>query len=304
MSSTITLQSTTNFASIFTRLNPLVGVGGVANEPALTIGNIVRQMIMGPPFAWRWSRWQTAFLATIGVQDYILTGWAASTPAQPNQIYLDLNGNQQQVTVTGTSGATIPVWNTTPGGLTTDGGVTWINQGAVDASGISQPLAPFGWLEKAVAIDGNGNAHELTVSLNLAKNEQQNQPFQMASVSESIYGRVLFRIQPPPEQNYTVYLTYQQAAVNFGSLSDNWAPIPDYLSYLYQQGFLAKTYEYLSDERYGSATQMFVKFLVAASEGLSESQINLFLEDRLNSARQSQDVVGAAQSARAARSLG
>ena len=67
MPSTVTLQNTTSFASIYTRLNPLVNVGAVSNEPALTIGNIIRGMLLGPPFAWRWNRQQTAFKANIGV---------------------------------------------------------------------------------------------------------------------------------------------------------------------------------------------------------------------------------------------
>src|SRR5690349_18553635 len=41
----------------------------------------------------------------------------------------DPNSNIQQVTTAGTSGASQPTWNTTVGGTTTDGGVTWTNEG-------------------------------------------------------------------------------------------------------------------------------------------------------------------------------
>jgi hypothetical protein len=65
--------------------------------------------------------------------------WQASTPYSVAFVLLDLNGNLQQVTAAGTSGATVPVWNTTPGGTTTDGGVTWTNRGP----GLA--LAQFGY---------------------------------------------------------------------------------------------------------------------------------------------------------------
>lgn len=304
MSSTLTLQQSVNFASMFTRLNPLSNVAGIAGEPALTIGNWVRQMILGPPFAWRWNRSQTAFLATIGQQDYNLTSFQASTLVFVGQILLDSNGNQQAVTVAGTTAASAPTWNATPGGTTVSGTATFVNQGSIDSTGTVASLASFGWLEKAVAIDGAGNSHELTLQLNVSKNGTQNQPFIISPVIDSNTGSIIFRIQPPPEQPYTVYLTFQRSAGNFTSLTDPWTPIPDYFSYLYNQGFLAKSYEYLDNERYGAATQMFVKFLVAANEGLSESQINIFLPERMNTARMQADTLGTAQSARAGRSLG
>ena len=304
MASTLTLQQSVNFASIFTRLNPLTGVGSINNEPALTIGNWVRQLLLGPPFAWRWNRQQTAFFATIGQQDYNLTGWQAQTAIAAGQILLDSNGNQQTCITAGSSGSVQPTWNVTPGGTTTDGTVKWLNNGSVDTTGTVSSFLNFGWLEKAVAIDVNGNSRELTIQLNVSKNQTQNQPFIISPVIDNGSGSVIFRIQPPPEQNYTVYLTYQKSAPNFSALGDTWAPIPDYMSYLYNQAFLAKSYEYLSDERWAPATQMFVKFLVAANEGLDESQINIFLNERMNTARQSQDTLGTAQSARAARSLG
>ena len=303
--STLTLQTSVDYASIFTRLNPLSGVGGIANQPAITIGNVIRQQLLGPPFAWRWNRSQTAFLAMIGVQDYNITHWQASTVVYVGQIILDSNGNQQTVTVGGTTAASAPTWNATTGGATTEvGGVTWITNGTIDTTQQYVPFQSFGWLEKAVMIDAGGNAHELDVQLNIGKNDTQNQPFIISPVIEVNDGSVVFRIQPPPEQAYTVYLTWQRSASLFTSLGDPWYPIPDYFSYIYNQGYLAKTYEYLSDERFAPATQMFVKSLVAANEGLTESQVNIFLAERLITARQSQDVLGTAQVARAGRSLG
>jgi len=55
--------------------------------------------------------------------------WSATTTFDLNANVVDTNGNVQQVTTSGTSGANAPAWNTTVGGTTTDSGVTWTNRG-------------------------------------------------------------------------------------------------------------------------------------------------------------------------------
>jgi hypothetical protein len=64
------------------------------------------------------------------------------TPGAPNQVWLPsrhfernmtiMDGNDcvQRVTEAGTSGTTAPSFNATPGGVTTDGTVTWTNEGS------------------------------------------------------------------------------------------------------------------------------------------------------------------------------
>jgi len=56
--------------------------------------------------------------------------WSANTAYVAGQGVADPNGNIQIVKTAGTSGATPPVWMTTPGQKTTDATVVWINQGA------------------------------------------------------------------------------------------------------------------------------------------------------------------------------
>jgi hypothetical protein len=65
---------------------------------------------------------------------------------QPNKVYelaneiLDPAGNIQEATTAGTSGATAPVWNETPGGTTTDNTVVWTNEGPL----LTTTLTVFG----------------------------------------------------------------------------------------------------------------------------------------------------------------
>jgi hypothetical protein len=56
--------------------------------------------------------------------------WQANTAYTAGQYFTDPNGNLQVVEKAGTSGGTEPTnWSTALGGQTTDGGVTWVNNG-------------------------------------------------------------------------------------------------------------------------------------------------------------------------------
>jgi hypothetical protein len=55
--------------------------------------------------------------------------WTATTSFNANDNIIDPNGNIQNATNSGTSGGAAPTWNTSAGGKTTDGGITWLNLG-------------------------------------------------------------------------------------------------------------------------------------------------------------------------------
>lgn len=56
--------------------------------------------------------------------------WISSHAYSTTDVRLDTNGNVQSVITSGTSGTAEPTWNTTVGGSTSDGSVTWDNLGA------------------------------------------------------------------------------------------------------------------------------------------------------------------------------
>lgn len=231
-----TLQRTVNIASQGLRMAPLAGIGGIVNEPALSLGDMVRQTILGPPFAWRWNRKvATPFQTVVGTQDY------------------------------------------------------------------TQSIVGFGWLEKAVVSDG-GSSWELDIQMNLPVENVSNQPVRIAAVLDDNQGNITFRVFPVPDKTYTVTLTYQVAAPLFAALTDTWAPIPDYYSYLYNRGFYAFAYEYMNDARFLPTYQVFLRQLIAAAEGLNETQINIFLADRLNFERTTQ-ALQSTQQGKAGRAL-
>ena len=149
-------------------------------------------------------------------------------------------------------------------------------------------LPNFGWMEKAACYDpSNGySAQELQIGLIYTGETLPNQPARIAPLLDDGEGNITFRIFPAPDKVYGVVVEYQKSAPFFTSTSQLWSPLPDYMSFMYNQGFLAKGYEYTGDPRFGPALQLFYTQLAATSEGLTETQKNIWLQDRLNSMRQ------------------
>jgi hypothetical protein len=75
-----TLDRTITYAKSIKQLRPLLGVGGAVNEPAFSMADDVRSLILSPPFAWSWNRADTPISVTAATgQDYTVTiadfGW-------------------------------------------------------------------------------------------------------------------------------------------------------------------------------------------------------------------------------------
>lgn len=149
-------------------------------------------------------------------------------------------------------------------------------------------LPNFGWLEKAVLYDPHSGYVATELQVELLKGEDTNPtvPQRIAAQFDDLEGNITFRIFPSPDQIYNVCLVYQNAATLFTSTTQTWSPIPDYMSYVYNDGFDFKTFTYLGDPRAQLSGQNFYQSLAAMSEGLNESQKNLWASDRLNSIRQ------------------
>ncbi len=145
-------------------------------------------------------------------------------------------------------------------------------------------IGNFGWLECATITMAGAvpPTMGLEVSLSLDEETVTNVPARISAHLDDGRSNITFRLFPPPDQAYTLQIHYQKSAPLFANLTDSWNPIPDYLSYLYNQGFLAKTYEYMGDERFTISLQLFLKQLLGACQGLKESQVNIFLPERVD----------------------
>ena len=146
----------------------------------------------------------------------------------------------------------------------------------------------FGWVEKAVGYDPNNGykAFELQVVLNLGAEPAANEPARISAQYDNTTGTITFRLFPAPDKVYNVVIESQNAAPLFTVETQTWAPIPDWMSYIYNTGFDARAYEYMNDPRYQGTMQLFYTQLAAASEGLTDSQKNIWLQDRINSIKE------------------
>lgn len=151
-----------------------------------------------------------------------------------------------------------------------------------------EALSDFGWIETAVSVnkaDGYSSV-QLEVALDLEVENRANLPQKISAQMDDGAGNITFRVLPAPDVPYVVTVTYQKASPVFANLTDTWSPLPDFLSYVYTQGFLAKTYEYLGDSRFQPAMSLFLQLIVSANQGLTDTQRTIFLTDRMNTARE------------------
>ena len=310
-----TLAEAYQYASQFIRLAPLTfaspPAGSRANDPSLSIGDWVRNTILAPPFYWRWNRATTPLgVLTIGLQDYSLTFAPNVTMTNATNVTIASNlltitsaafgGTTVYgavVTFSGFAGPQLSFLNNTTATVISSTATTLVcsyqhgNLAPTAASGTelikAVTVASFGWLEKASVTFG-GVTKELEIKMVLGEESTQNQPHSIACQTDDGAGNLSFRIMPAPDKAYSTILTYQKLSPNFAATSDTWAPIPDYMFNIVCEGVLCKAYEYLGDERYPLSLNKFLKQLIGFHGGLKESEIDLFLGERLAMQTQAQ----------------
>lgn len=167
-------------------------------------------------------------------------------------------------------------------------------------------LQNFGWLEQASITDTSTspeNTYQLEISLNQETETIQTQPTKICAQSDDGNGNVSLRFIGNPDLPYICNFSYQLSAPTFVSLNDTWSPIPAYMDFAVQTGMLAKAYEYIGDERFAATIQMFVRQVAAFSGGLVDSQLNIFLQDKVNSQITGQSQTSASESGQRGRAL-
>lgn len=162
-------------------------------------------------------------------------------------------------------------------------------------------LPDFGWLESATIVDSTGMEYPLEVRLLLEDSTDPGRPDYLSAEGDDGAGNITFKLYCVPDGVYTIKFIYQKKPVLFTSLAGKWAPIPDEKQYIYNSGFLAWAFENIDDGRFGPEYQKFVRYLLSASEGLTDTQKSVFLEEKLSETRQQQNAMMGAQQGRSSR---
>jgi hypothetical protein len=288
---TKTIQDTVNWAKRFSfERNPVIGN---SLEPALTSAQMVLQSIMSPPFDWWWSNLEigftcnpTAAVATstiVSISGGVVTVTAPNTfsvgsPVLPSALatLTGLNG-QLLVILTASSSQFTASVPTLANGTDTVGTFT-----ALSTQDYTVAVPNFSHIEHASILDIGATPPkwwELTVKNNLSLESSKNRPQFIGPHVEDGNGNVTFRLASAPDKAYPVSLHIQLTAPQVTSINQTWAPLPDFMEYIYEWGFLSLLWAFADDPRSEGANQKFKAGILARAEGLTEEEKNIFLNN-------------------------
>jgi hypothetical protein len=142
----------------------------------------------------------------------------------------------------------------------------------------AQAVANFGWIEDASVFDPTiAKWIEMEEKVGLALDSTAGRPRNISAEFDNGTGNITFRFMPIPEKIYSVSVTIQSAAPLFTSTAQTLTPLPDMYSHIFQWGFLTLMWFFADDPRAAQANGKFVSALLAANQGLTEVERNVFL---------------------------
>jgi hypothetical protein len=291
--STRTIQDSINWAKRFNfNRNPVIGN---SLEPALTCANLVIQTVLGPPFEWWWNNQELVFTCdptpksatstAIVISSGTVTVTAANTfqvgelvlPSAIAASSVALNGVLLAIVTASSTQftATVNLANSTD----TTGTFT-----SITTQDYTIAAPTFSHIEHANVLDLDSVGvptkwFEMTINNTLSMESSQNRPEFVSAHTQDGAGNVTFRVFSSPDKKYPVAIHVQLAAPRITSINQTWAPLPDFLQYVYDWGFLALMWQFSDDPRAAYANNQFKAALLGRQEGLSEEQKNIFLNN-------------------------
>jgi len=293
--STKTIQDTIEWAKrlSFNR-NPVIGN---SLEPALSSATMVMQTIMSPPFDWWWNNKELVFTCDPNPLSAIITN-VAITSNVGTILAVNTFAVGEVVTLSGLTTATfledqiIRIDTVSPTQFTfefrhpdyTSAADTGTAED-ITTQDYTIPTPEFSHIEHASIAEVDPTTgvptkwHDLTVRNNLALDNTSSRPQFVGPHVQDADGNTTFRVLPSPDKKYPVSIHIQKAAPEVTSMNQTWAPIPDFMSYIYNWGFMALMWHFADDPRAMYANDKFVSGILARAEGLTEEERNIFLNN-------------------------
>jgi hypothetical protein len=150
-------------------------------------------------------------------------------------------------------------------------------------------ITSLGFLEKVSLTDSNGKIWEIKDVYNfhpLSKASMQQRPTAVSLIASTPGTNFKIRFMGVPDAIYTINLTYQLFPTQFVNLTDAWSPIPDSYSDIYNNLFLGEAFAAVDDARAQIYRQRGVAAFLNKSEGLSDTQKNIFAQQYLQQGRE------------------
>lgn len=295
MLSTVKISDTIEWAKRLTfNRNPVIGN---SLEPALTSANMVMQTILGPPFSWWWNIEEVAFTCnptaqTATITNIAIVGGIATITCNntfvvgqsviPSGIGTTtaLNG---QLMIIQTLIGTAPNFTGFTAQVFVPDVASHADTGTITASTTQDYVTPnpeFSHIDHAAILDINPNPAkwlEIEVKQVLSQDSTKDRPRFVSPHQEDGNGNMTWRVMPSPDKAYPIVIHINRAPALLTSVNSTWAPIPDFMQYVYNWGFLALMWAFADDPRFSIANQKFTAGLLARAEGLKEEERNAFL---------------------------
>ncbi len=309
--STIIINDVALVASQHVKLTILFGVGGIQDQPALTIANNVLQQILSPKYNWKFNRNEMTMLVTqqfkqdylfAGATAFVLQNGANATGANWGGVGIDLASNNaitesgttvtvntlevhpflvgQTVYITGTGSAYDSSYTLSNGVFSGGWTITAVPttksfQFTHTSSGLGTSGAPgitnYGWLESGSLLDVQNTSTPQSIDddvmtvRTLEPESRIGTPNRFAVIQDLGTGVLKIRCSPcPGTYEVGINLVYQAKAPKLTALTNTWAPIPDDMSSVYFQGFLADAYRFVDKATYLQEFQRFEQDIVRA----------------------------------------
>ena len=295
-----TIQGTLNWASAFILNRPSIGVSGTYQEPALTIANLIMSTVLSPPFAWQWNRAITTFMTVAGTSDYSVAipdfGWLEKATRTNNSLnppivelqishLLAAAGRQNppfKIAILSDDNA----GNITFRLLSVPDTVYTITLTYQKAPILATSLygASLGSITSIAAASGTTAVYTASGGFTggTANGLANNYLFitgATSAVNNGLYLCTASAATTITLQNPMAVL--QSGAGGFAAAATTWAPLPDKYNFLYERGMKAHLNGMYDASTYLAELQLFFRQLVGCSEGLSDTDKAIFLNDRL-----------------------